>query len=74
MIDTSSSANSARGVHYYDLKRLLIQERGEEEYDFLYNRKKRQLQDTLDDEHSRYEITLNMEHFYSDKQKSRLEF
>jgi hypothetical protein len=40
IIDTSSTAvKHDNEAAYYDVKRLLIQERGEDEYYFLYNRK-----------------------------------
>ncbi len=39
MIDTSSSSPGDIEQHYFDVKRLLIQERGEDEYFFLLQRK-----------------------------------
>jgi hypothetical protein len=44
MIDTTSSTQTTE-QDYYDLKRLMIQERGEEEYKFLNKRKSKQMQD-----------------------------
>lgn len=64
----------AKEAQYYDVKRLLIQERGEDEYYFLYERKHKQLQDKLDDEITRKDLNDNLGHFYNPKDKSRLEF
>jgi len=44
MIDTTTSTPAGE-QDYYDLKRLLIQERGEEDYKFLHKRKSKQMQD-----------------------------
>lgn len=55
-------------LYLYDIKRLLIQERGEEEYEYLFSRKSKQLQDNLNDEHIRYELALNMESSYCSKE------
>ena len=38
MIDTT--ALGARQIQYYDVKRLIIQEKGEEDYQMLYRKKK----------------------------------
>ena len=74
MIDTSSSSPGDIEQHYFDVKRLLIQERGEDEYFFLLQRKSKQLQDQLDDELTRLELALTYEHFYQTREESRLEF
>lgn len=76
MIDTTASQNIAveQEHNYQDIKRLLIQERGEEEYFFLNSRKSKQLQEMIDDEFTRQELTQTYEHFYQSQEQSRLEF
>lgn len=49
-------------------------ERGEEEYEFLYDRKKLQMKGIIEDENFRQIEQLNLDHFYGTKEKSRLEF
>ncbi len=48
---------------YYDIKRLIIQERGEDEYQYIYKNKSSRLQEQIDDEFTRMEIRMNMDHY-----------
>ena len=60
--------------NYYDVKRLLIQEKGEEEYYFLFEMLQKKLQKKIKDENERQELIQSYEHFHNMKYKSRLEF
>jgi hypothetical protein len=51
--------------NYYDVKRLLIQEKGEEEYYFVFERLQKKLQEKIEDEITRQEVTQNYEHFHN---------
>ena len=76
MGDTASSSNhesQAIQRQYYDVKRLIIQEKGEDDYQFIFERKQQQLIGVLEDEYTREELTSNLEH-YSSKHQSRLDF
>ena len=66
MIDITALSDLAvdKEHNYYDIKRLLIQERGEEEYYFLNSRKSKNLQEMIDDEYTRLDLTLTYEYFY----------
>ncbi len=55
-----------------DLERLMIQEKGEEEYFRQYNAKKKQMMDELDDLYNRELIKMRIEYFSKDH--SRKEF
>lgn len=59
-------------VNLFDLKRLLIQEKGEEDYYHIYNRKIDQLKTYLKDEDARLELKMSLE-FYT-KDQSRKQF
>lgn len=61
MIDTT--ALGANEIQYYDVKRLLIQEKGEDDYHFLYKTKKQSLLDNIKDEFQRNELTLDINHY-----------
>ena len=76
MIDITALSDLAvdKEHNYYDIKRLLIQERGEEEYYFLNSRKSKNLQEMIDDEYTRLDLTLTYEYFYQSQEESRLEF
>ena len=70
IIDPTKDQNA----QYYDVKRLQIQEKGEEEYYYLHARLTKYHQDKLDDEILRNQTILDYEHFHNHKDKSRLEF
>jgi len=74
MIDTT--ALGARQIQYYDVKRLLIQEKGEDDYHLLYKTKRQRLLDAIKDDFQRNELTLDMNHYQNklEKIKSRLDF
>lgn len=46
-----------------DLKRLIIQEMGEDEFYYLFNKKTSMLMSTLDDEYERLKIRQNLEYY-----------
>jgi hypothetical protein len=63
-------------VQIFDVKRLLIQEKGEEDYEYIYSTKKQRLLDVIEDDFKRHELTLDMEHFqiHDEKLKSRADY
>ena len=51
--------------NYYDVKRLLVQEKGEEDYYFLFEKLQKKFQEKIEDEITRQELTQNYEHFHN---------
>ena len=76
MGDTASSSYHEKQTIqrlYYDVKRLIIQEKGEDDYQYIFDKKEKQLTEVLEDEYTREELTSNLEH-YSSRHQSRLDF
>ena len=72
MVEFREQLGVGDGEEYYDVKRLIIQERGEDEYYYLHKIKAGKIKELLEDEFTRRELSANLE--YYNKQQGREQF